>query len=50
VDKVIPVDIYVPGCAARPEAIIDGVVKAIALLDRKRELKKRNAAALHKEA
>ena len=35
VDKVLPVDIYVPGCAARPEAIIDGVVKAIALLDEK---------------
>ena len=33
VDKVIPVDIYVPGCAARPESIIDGVVKALALLD-----------------
>jgi len=31
VDTVIPVDIYVPGCAARPEAIIDGVVKAIGL-------------------
>ncbi len=37
VDKVIPVDIYVPGCAARPEAIMDGVVKAVALLDEKRE-------------
>lgn len=37
VDTAIPVDIYVPGCAARPEAIIDGVVKAIALLDEKRE-------------
>lgn len=37
VDKVLPVDIYVPGCAARPEAIIDGVVKAIALLDQKSE-------------
>jgi Ni,Fe-hydrogenase III small subunit len=37
VDKVIPVDIYVPGCAARPEAIIDGVIKAVALLDEKRE-------------
>jgi ech hydrogenase subunit C len=29
-DKAIPVDMYVPGCAARPEAIIDGVVKALA--------------------
>lgn len=29
VDKVIPVDVYIPGCAARPEAIIDGVVLAL---------------------
>lgn len=36
VDTVLPVDIYVPGCAARPEAIIDGVVKAVALLQDKR--------------
>lgn len=36
-DKVIPVDIYVPGCAARPEAIIDGVVQAVELLQKKHE-------------
>lgn len=36
VDTVIPLDIYVPGCAARPQAIIDGVVKALALLEQKR--------------
>jgi len=30
-DKVIPVDIYVPGCAARPQSIIDGVVAAVGL-------------------
>jgi ech hydrogenase subunit C len=29
VDKVVPVDVYVPGCAARPEGIIDGVVMAL---------------------
>jgi len=29
IDRVIPVDVYVPGCACRPEAIIDGVVLAI---------------------
>jgi ech hydrogenase subunit C len=29
VDKVIPVDIYIPGCAVRPEQIIDGVVLAL---------------------
>ncbi|RLI30015.1 NADH:ubiquinone oxidoreductase [Candidatus Bathyarchaeota archaeon] len=36
VDKVIPVDVYVPGCAARPEAIIDGVVLALKKLAEKK--------------
>lgn len=36
IDRVIPVDVYVPGCAARPEAIIDGVVKSLAILEEKR--------------
>lgn len=35
IDKVIPVDVYVMGCAARPEAIIDGVVKALSILEEK---------------
>lgn len=35
VDKVIPVDIYVPGCACRPEAIIDGVVRGLDVLENK---------------
>jgi ech hydrogenase subunit C len=37
VDTVIPVDVYIPGCAARPEAIIDGVVAALGALDEKKK-------------
>ena len=45
VDTTIPVDVYVPGCAARPESIIDGVVKGLAVLEQKRkQLKERLAS------
>ena len=37
VDTIIPVDVYVPGCAARPEAIIDGVVQALGVLEEKHQ-------------
>jgi ech hydrogenase subunit C len=40
VENVIPVDVYVPGCCPRPEAIIDGIVQAIGKLDEKAKLMK----------
>lgn len=36
VEKVIPVDVFVPGCPARPEAMMDGILQAAAKLDEKR--------------
>jgi ech hydrogenase subunit C len=36
IDTIIPVDVYVPGCATRPESIIDGIVKALGILEEKK--------------
>jgi ech hydrogenase subunit C len=36
IDKLIPVDIYVPGCCPKPEAILDGIISGTAILEEKR--------------
>jgi ech hydrogenase subunit C len=35
VDRYIPVDVYIPGCASHPEQIIDGVALALGILEQK---------------
>lgn len=36
VDKVLPVDVYIPGCPPKPEAIIAGLIKLINKLKAKK--------------
>ncbi len=36
IDSVIPVDVYAPGCAIRPEAIVDAVLEGVQVLEQKR--------------
>ncbi|HEX3044176.1 MAG TPA: NADH-quinone oxidoreductase subunit B family protein [Bacillota bacterium] len=38
IDSTIPVAAYIPGCPARPEAIIDGVVKLLEKIDKPEQL------------
>jgi len=42
IDKVVPVDVYVPGCPPRPEQIIDGICKIQELI-KNEPLRRRNS-------
>ncbi len=35
IDRYIPVDVYIGGCAPHPEQIIDGLVQALEILEKK---------------
>jgi NADH-quinone oxidoreductase subunit B len=43
IDRIMPVDVYVPGCPPRPEQIIDGVIKIQDLIG-KESLRRRNSS------
>ena len=43
IDRVIPVDVYVPGCPPRPEQIIDGIMKIHEMV-KNESLRRRNSS------
>lgn len=38
IDMILPVDVYVPGCPPRPDAVIDAILKLRAKIDRERPI------------
>jgi NADH-quinone oxidoreductase subunit B len=43
IDRIIPVDVYVPGCPPRPEQIIDGILNIQKLVESE-SLRRRDSA------